>query len=422
MLDTTVYLEKITLFGKLLRNEGIVISPKENADACSILAGLDMSDRPTVKTALRTVYAKSREDQIKFDKLFDAFFLSEDAIHAIDKKHQEQELEKARAMEEARRKLESADPNSEYSPEDQEAFAAMKPEDQDRLMKTVERYSNRRTEQGKLYNELIHTVFMKSIMEQQLMMEDAALAVAPMDPEEGLIFRQISDFKDNEIPKAVMYISNLASGINKELSRKNSSKGRSFIPEFKKTIRKGLETGGSFYKIIYKKPKKRRRQLVVLCDVSGSMLQFSEFALRFIQALNQTAENSRIFLFSETLAEADKFHLSNMNSFRDYVRETGLYGRGTDLGAALKELNDARPATLTQGTVLVILSDAKSVNMNSVQDELDRARSRAGKVYLLNPIPQSKWKYSSGIMKAAERCTMLSCSTLNELAAACRKL
>ena len=93
MIDTEVYLEKLLLFGGLLRKEGMEVSPKENEDACRVLLSLDMSDRQSVKTALRTVYAKSRDEQLKFDRIFDSFFLSEDAIRAIDKKHQQEELE-----------------------------------------------------------------------------------------------------------------------------------------------------------------------------------------------------------------------------------------------------------------------------------------------------------------------------------------
>ena len=64
MLDTAVYLDKLALFGRILRQEGLFVSPEENADAVSILLDLGVSDRATVKAALRTVYAKSREQQL----------------------------------------------------------------------------------------------------------------------------------------------------------------------------------------------------------------------------------------------------------------------------------------------------------------------------------------------------------------------
>ena len=166
----------------------------------------------------------------------------------------------------------------------------------------------------------------------------------------------------------------------------------------------------------------RRKQLVVLCDVSGSMIQFSEFVLRFIQSLNQASGSSRVFLFSEELREADAFHLQNMDLFRDYVRESGVYGKGTDLGGALGKLNEEKPPVFSPATMLLIVSDAKTVNVPLVVHELLRARSKAGKVFWLNPIPERKWKYLNSSQTMAELCTMISCSTLEELGAACRRL
>ena len=73
--------------------------------------------------------------------------------------------------------------------------------------------------------------------------------------------------------------------------------------------------GGSFYRLRYRKKRAKRKRLVLLCDVSGSMVQFSEFALRFIQSLNQVSESSRVFLFSETAVEADAFRLQNNRTY-----------------------------------------------------------------------------------------------------------
>ena len=76
MDETQVYLEKLSAFSRMLRLEGLSVGPKETADASQILTVLGMADRSKVKTALRTVYAKSREEQLTFDGVFDGFFLS----------------------------------------------------------------------------------------------------------------------------------------------------------------------------------------------------------------------------------------------------------------------------------------------------------------------------------------------------------
>ena len=75
MNEGAVYLEKLSVFSRLLHMEGLPVSPQETADACKILIELGFEDREQVKTALRTVYAKSREEQITFDRIFEEFFL-----------------------------------------------------------------------------------------------------------------------------------------------------------------------------------------------------------------------------------------------------------------------------------------------------------------------------------------------------------
>jgi uncharacterized protein with von Willebrand factor type A (vWA) domain len=285
-----------------------------------------------------------------------------------------------------------------------------------------ERFLGEDSRNPELYANMIHSVFARSIMEQQMYLEDAATGQIALDPELGLMFRDISQFEDSEIPKAVMYIQDIARRINGELTQRRKHSGRTSALDFRRTIRKGLETGGTFYRLAYRRKRLRKKQLVVLCDVSGSMIQFSEFVLRFIQSLNQASGSSRVFLFSEEMREADAFHLQNMDLFRDYVRDSGLYGRGTDLGKALQTLNDEKPPVLSPAAMLLIIADAKTVNMGLAVHELLRARGKAGKVFWLNPIPERRWKYLNSTQTMSELCTMISCSTLEELGAACRRL
>ena len=161
---------------------------------------------------------------------------------------------------------------------------------------------------------------------------------------------------------------------------------------------------------------------MLLCDVSGSMMQFSEFALRFIQSLNQVSESSRVFLFSETMVEADPFKLQNMDLFRGFVKESGIYGRGTDLGTALAQLCTLQPAALTSASTLLILSDTKTIDQTSAMATLMEAKRQAGRVIWLNPIPRNKWPYVRSIQAMQSLVTMVPCSTLRELAQACRRL
>ncbi len=420
MTETQVYLEKLSAFSRMLRLEGLSVGPKETADASQILTVLGMADRNRVKIALRTVYAKSREEQQTFNRVFDGFFLSEEAMKQQARKQMERQQELEQMRQTADRELEQLP--VELTDEQREAYASMPDKERQRLQKFMEKYRGNAKRNPNLYANFIHSVFAKAILEQQMLMEDAGSGCEGLDPEMGLMYREISEFRDTEIPRAIAMIRSVAQRINGELSARKRKSGSTGVLDFRKTIRLGLSSGGSLHKLRYKKKPNRKKHLVLMCDVSGSMIQFSEFALRFIQSLNQVSESSRTFLFSESLAEADAFSLQNMDLFRSYVRDSGVFGRGTDLGNALEKLCAMQPAVLNTATTLLILSDTKTIDQPRAAAALQEAKRLAGRVIWLNPIPENKWKYIRSVQTMAAICPMVSCNTLSALASACRRL
>ncbi len=420
-MDDGVYLEKLSAFSRLLRLKGLTVGPAETADAAQVLTTLGLADRQTVKTALRTVYASSREEQLTFDGVFDGFFISEETMRrqAQEQMRQEQAMEERRR--EAEQELEQVGDQARLSQQQRQTYMTMPEEARKRLRDFVERYKSNMERNPGLYSEFIHSVFTKSILEQQMLLETAGENCMDADPEIGILYRDLGEFRDTEIPKAISIIQSIAKQINGELSskRRNAHSGKL---DFRRTIRKGLETGGSFRTLRYRKKRAHRKRLVILCDVSGSMIQFSEFALRLIQSLNQVSESSNVFLFSERLVEADAHCLHNMDSFRAFVRDSGIYGRGTDLGTALQEICAIRPPVLGQGATLLILSDTKTIDQNRAVAAVLEAKRQSGRVIWLNPVPEGKWQYLHSVQTMAALVPMLSCSTLRELADACRRL
>jgi len=422
MADPSVYLEKLSLFARMLRLEGLSVGPQETADASQILIQLGFEDRNTVKTALRTVFAKSQQELSTFDRVFDGFFVSEEIMRQQAQEQMQREAELKEGRRQAEEDLKVRGEPMDLREDLREVYAAMPEEERLKLRNILDKYKGNIDRNPQLYGNFIHSVFTRALLEQQMKMEDAGIGVDEADPELGLLYRDISQFKDTEIPRAIAMIQSVARQINGELSAKRQNSGHTGKLDFRRTIRKGLETGGSFYRLRYKRKHKRRKHLVLLCDVSGSMMQFSEFALRFIQSLNQVSESSRAFLFSEELFEADAFSLQNMDLFRNYVRESGLYGRGTDLGTALAQLMSKKPAVLGPSTTLLILSDTKTIDMPRAALMLREAKRQAGQVIWMNPIPESKWPYLKSVQTMASLCQMVPCSTLSALAAACRRL
>lgn len=419
----SVYVEKLAEFSAMLRGEGLAVGTQETADACEILTVLDMGDRETVRLALQAVYAKSREEQALFQRAFDGFFVSAEKRDAFRRQREEEARELARRRAEAEADMQVNGQPLDLREDLREVYVRMGDDKREQLRQILEKARMNVDRSPKLYGNFIRSVFMRFLLEQQMTMEDAAMGrEEAADPDLALLYRDISLFKDSDIPKAAALIEAISRQLDAELSRRRQSRGHSGKLDFKRTIRGGLETGGSFYRLSYRRKRRSRRRLVLLCDVSGSMLQFSEFVLRFIKSMSEISESSQTFLFSEEVRLVDPFALQNMDAFRDYVRASGLFGRGTDLGSALEELCRRRPAPLGPAATLLILSDTKTIDVPRAARSLLEARRQAGRVLWLNPIPQRKWPYVNSIQTMASLCRMAPCSTLDELARACRKM
>lgn len=417
----SVYLEKLAEFSTLLRREGLAVGMRETADACQILTALDLSDRETMRLALQAVYAKSREEQAVFQRCFDGFFVSVEQRDVIRRKQEAEARELAQRRQEAEQEMQVNGRPMDLREDLQEVYVRMGDDKRDQLRRMLEKMQGNLQRSPKLYSNFIRSVFMRFLLEQQMVMEDAAVGCEASDPDLALLYRDISHFKDADVPRAAALIDAISRQLDAQLSRQRQTGGHSGKLDFRRTIRRGLETGGSFCRLSYKRKRRTRRRLALLCDVSGSMLQFSEFALRFLKSMSEVSESSQIFLFSEQVHLVDPFALQNMDAFRDCVRTSGLYGRGTDLGFALEQVS-RRPGALGPSTTLLILSDTKTIDIPRAARSLLEARRQAGKVLWLNPIPEGKWPYVRSIQTMSALCQMLPCSTLDELARACRRL
>lgn len=420
--SAAVLYEKLVRFSDFLRLQGLTLGIQETVDVLRALNLTGFEDRNTVRTVMRTLLAASPREQSIFDKSFDRFFISQAEFENAQKAIHEAEQELARKRQELEDELNFNGKPIEIREDLKDVYAMMPQSERDRLKNYVDKYSENLQRSPGLYEGFIQSIFMKSLLEQQMLLEDAAENAQQMDSDADLFFREISNFKDSEIPRAYQLIDQVTRRINGEITVRRKSAGRASALDFKKTIRAGLSTGGALCKLKYRKKPQRKKRIVMLCDVSGSMLQFSEFAIRFLKSLSEVSDHSEIYLFSEQVLKVSPFALENMDGFADYVRSSGVWGRGTNAGRAIETVLSTNPPVLTPSTVLLIMSDAKSVDMARAESALNRARTRCGSVLWLNPIPESKWPYLKGVMRLKPHCNMLPCSTLDELSRACSKL
>ena len=409
-------------FVHFLRQQGLAVGIGEAEAALQALTLVGFEDRDAVRGVLRAMLTGSRREQQTFDRCFDLYFVSAEAFAA----NQAAMAQAQQELEARRRELEerlSMDGRPIDLREDlKDVYARMPQSERDHLKDVVDKFSEKMQHAPKLYEGFIRSVFMKSLLEQQMVLEDAAEGAMQADSDADLLYRDISGFKESDIPKAHQLIDQVTRRINGEIIARRRSAGRAEALDFRRTIRAGLSTGGALCRLHHKRHHSRRKRIVMLCDVSGSMLQFSEFAIRFIKSLSEVSDHSEIFLFSEQVQRVNPFALQNMDLFNSYVRTSGVWGRGTNVGRALDAVLAASPSVLTPGTVLLVLSDAKSVDLDRAEVSLARTAKACGSGGWMNPIPEAKWQYLKGVTRLRQHCSMVPCGTLDELARACARL
>ena len=135
MADAGVYLEKLSGFSRVLRLEGFAIGPAETADAARILTALGLADREQVKTALRTVYAKSQPEQLRFDRAFDGYFVSEETMRRQAEEQAKRMQEQAENRQQAQEELETVGLDEQQL----ETYASMPRETRDKLKRLIDK-------------------------------------------------------------------------------------------------------------------------------------------------------------------------------------------------------------------------------------------------------------------------------------------
>ena len=83
--------------------------------------------------------------------------------------------------------------------------------------------------------------------------------------------------------------------------------GREGRLDFRRTVRASLGTGGVPVVTHHRPRKVHKPELVVLCDVSGSVAGFSHFTLMLTQALREHFTGVRAFAFVDTTDEVTRF-------------------------------------------------------------------------------------------------------------------
>ncbi len=167
--------------------------------------------------------------------------------------------------------------------------------------------------------------------------------------------------------------------------------GRNLAP--RAMYRRNLATG-EMIDWVWRRPVKEPRQLVVLCDISGSMERHSRLLLRFVQALARTNEvRTESFVFGTRLTRVTRL-MKDRNRDRALARVADTvtdWAGGTRIGESFRQFNRhwARRTLRTSGVVIVVSDGWDRGDPALVAAETARLRRNCHRLVWLNPLASS---------------------------------
>jgi uncharacterized protein with von Willebrand factor type A (vWA) domain len=172
--------------------------------------------------------------------------------------------------------------------------------------------------------------------------------------------------------------------------------GREGRLDFRRTVRASLATGGMPLVTHHRPRAVHKPELVVLCDVSGSVAGFSHFTLMLTQALREHFSGVRAFAFVDSTDEVTRF----FSPGADVVDAIARIGREADVvtfdghsdyGNALEVFAERWPAAVGPKTSLLVLGDGRTNYRHPGLPTLAELARRARSAHWLNPEPRRLW-------------------------------
>jgi uncharacterized protein with von Willebrand factor type A (vWA) domain len=189
------------------------------------------------------------------------------------------------------------------------------------------------------------------------------------------------------------------------------------------TLRRAMATGGVPFSIALAPPRPPRPEIVVLCDMSGSVSAFSRFTLDLLIAMDSRLSRLRTFAFIDGLADITglvgeaRAAGRPLGTMEAAAGSASVSGR-SDYGRVIRAFARGPARSLTRRSVLLVIGDARTNHLDPAVREFAEIADRAGRVYWLNPEPRQYWDDGDSVIGGyAPLCTQVEeCRTLRQIA------
>jgi uncharacterized protein with von Willebrand factor type A (vWA) domain len=220
---------------------------------------------------------------------------------------------------------------------------------------------------------------------------DASMTMSQEEKLRSLDFEQMST---EEIAQAKRMIARLNLPVKPIPSRRGMASSRGNRVDWRRTIRASMRQGGELYSVAKKTPRPRYPNLIVLCDISGSMSQYSRMVLHFLHAVanekGQGWAKVHAFTFGTRLTNITR-HLATRDvdaALKAAGAEAQDWEGGTRIGQCLRGFNrDWSRRVLGQGAVVLLITDGLDRDdASDLAREMERLHLSSRRLIWLNPL------------------------------------
>lgn len=219
-------------------------------------------------------------------------------------------------------------------------------------------------------------------------------ATATTSAEERLKTLDFEQMSAEEIAAAKRMLARLSLPVPPLLTRRSAPSALTARIDAHRTLREATRHGGEIARLAHKAPVTRWPNLVVLCDISGSMADYSRMVLHFVHAVanrkGQGWAKVHAFTFGTRLTNITR-HLRARDvdaALKAAGQEAQDWSGGTRIGQSLHAFNrDWSRRVLGQGAVVLLITDGLDRDdADLLAREAERLHLSCRRLIWLNPL------------------------------------
>jgi uncharacterized protein with von Willebrand factor type A (vWA) domain len=209
----------------------------------------------------------------------------------------------------------------------------------------------------------------------------------------GLELLQRKDFGDctpAELDAIARAMRDLRLDVTLRRSRRLVRARRGDRLDLPRIVRDAARRGGTVLALARRRPRLRRRPLVVLADISGSMELYARILLQFLHGVTQRHARTETFVFGTRLTRiTSQLQLRNVDAALAHAaREIVDFAGGTRIADCLHAFGRLHARrVLGHGAVVLLISDGwETGDPVQLGAEMRRLAQRAHRIVWLNPL------------------------------------